>query len=134
MSEDEEENIEELAKLDKYSKNISSDLKYLFIDYLIFRKVNFIVAPFEADAQLAYMFNKKQIDCVVTEDSDLVAYNCTKIIKGLKFNGQCQYIDLTKRITGAHNEYIRNFVSLSKLTRRRQQGPRVYFLRVRLPV
>ncbi len=115
MSDDEGDNAEEQAKLQKYSKHINSELKYMFIDYLIFKKIDFIVAPYEADAQLAYMFTKKIIDIVVTEDSDLIAYNCTKIIKGVKFNGQCQFVDLTKKFNGPHNEYIKNFVALCRI-------------------
>ena len=63
---------------------------YNFIHYI---KDNFnipyIVAPFEADAQLAHMFKKGKIDCVLTNDSDLIAYGVTRIIfikpKGLEW-------------------------------------------------
>ena len=34
--------------------------------------VDFVVAPYEADVQLAYMSLKGLVDCVVTEDSDLI--------------------------------------------------------------
>merc|ERR1719424_1438946 len=36
--------------------------------------VHFLVAPFEADAQLAYLCKKDFVYAVVTEDSDLVCY------------------------------------------------------------
>jgi len=44
------------------------------------RKVEFVVAPYEADAQLAWMASVGAIQGVITEDSDLFAYGCTKPI------------------------------------------------------
>ncbi|EMS51783.1 Exonuclease 1 [Triticum urartu] len=46
--------------------------------------VEFVVAPYEADAQLAYLAtldaDQGGIAAVITEDSDLIAYGCTAII------------------------------------------------------
>ena len=36
--------------------------------------IQFIVAPYEADVQLAYLWETKKVDFVITEDSDLLAY------------------------------------------------------------
>ena len=36
----------------------------------------YVVAPYEADAQLAYLNKHNKIDIVLTEDSDLLAYSC----------------------------------------------------------
>ncbi len=41
--------------------------------------VEFIVAPYEADAQLAYLAISGDVDAVITEDSDLLAYGCPKV-------------------------------------------------------
>nr|QDO16419.1 exonuclease 1 [Crypthecodinium cohnii]USW07883.1 exonuclease 1 [Crypthecodinium cohnii] len=38
--------------------------------------IHFIVAPFEADAQLAYMCRTGWVHAVISEDSDLLAYGC----------------------------------------------------------
>lgn len=45
------------------------------------RKLNVdcIVAPYEADAQLAYLNIKNIAQLVVTEDSDLILFGCTKV-------------------------------------------------------
>lgn len=43
-------------------------------------QVPFLVAPYEADSQLAYMSKKEYIDLVITEDSDLVAYGAKAIL------------------------------------------------------
>jgi len=42
--------------------------------------VECFVAPFEADAQLAYLSKIKYIDLVITEDSDLLAFGAEKIL------------------------------------------------------
>lgn len=41
--------------------------------------VEFIVAPYEADAQLAYLIRSGAVDVVITEDSDCLPYGCRKV-------------------------------------------------------
>lgn len=45
--------------------------------------IEYVVAPYEADAQLAYLSNleadKGGIVAVITEDSDLLAYACQAV-------------------------------------------------------
>jgi exonuclease-1 len=45
------------------------------------RNVDCIVAPYEADAQLAYLNLKNIAQIVITEDSDLVLFGCTKVCR-----------------------------------------------------
>lgn len=40
--------------------------------------VRYVVAPYEADAQLAYLYKKRIIDVVITEDSDLLVFGVKK--------------------------------------------------------
>lgn len=62
---------------------------YNFNHYISEMNIPYIVAPFEADAQLTYMYKNGLIDCVLTNDSDLIIYGVTKIIyikpKGLEW-------------------------------------------------
>jgi exonuclease-1 len=51
-------------------------------------KVQCIVAPYEADAQLAYLMKTNKVDAVITEDSDLIAFGCTKLIYKMDRFGQ----------------------------------------------
>lgn len=46
------------------------------------RKINVdcIVAPYEADAQLAFLNLQDIAQYVITEDSDLVLFGCKKVI------------------------------------------------------
>jgi exonuclease-1 len=51
--------------------------------------VEVIVAPYEADAQLAYLAKKGLAHVVVTEDSDLIAHGCEFVLFKLKLSGRC---------------------------------------------
>ena len=59
---------------------------YLFIYFFIslnqaarVRGVDCVVAPYEADAQLAYLTKSGLAQAVITEDSDLLAFGCKKV-------------------------------------------------------
>lgn len=41
--------------------------------------VECIVAPYEADAQLAYLSREGIVDLVITEDSDLLVFGCKQV-------------------------------------------------------
>ena len=41
--------------------------------------VDCLVAPYEADAQLAYLNKAGIVQAVITEDSDLLAFGCKKV-------------------------------------------------------
>ena len=43
------------------------------------KDIQYIVAPFEADAELAYLSTSGHEDAVLTEDSGLLAYGCKKV-------------------------------------------------------
>ena len=42
--------------------------------------VSVLRAPYEADAQLAYLARRQLVHAVLTEDSDLIAYSCPRIL------------------------------------------------------
>ncbi|CAG8473183.1 3742_t:CDS:2 [Acaulospora colombiana] len=42
-------------------------------------KVEYMVAPYEADAQLAYLERKNRIQAIITEDSDLLVFGCKTV-------------------------------------------------------
>lgn len=58
--------------------------------------VDCIVAPYEADAQLAYLNKIKIADYVITEDSDLVLFGCSNILFKLDLNGSCLLVEGSK--------------------------------------
>lgn len=51
-------------------------------------KVQCIVAPYEADAQLAHLMKTNKVEAVITEDSDLIAFGCSKLIYKIDRFGQ----------------------------------------------
>lgn len=56
--------------------------------------VTFIVAPYEADAQMAYLAKRGLVDIVITEDSDLLVYGCPQVVFKLARTGECDHIKL----------------------------------------
>lgn len=54
------------------------------------RGVDCIVAPYEADAQLAYLNRAGIAQLVITEDSDLLLFGCDKVSNFL--------VDLTRTV------------------------------------
>uniref|UniRef100_A0ACD6AIG6 Uncharacterized protein n=2 Tax=Avena sativa TaxID=4498 RepID=A0ACD6AIG6_AVESA len=74
------------AAIDFFRKavQITPSMAYQLIQILRSENVEFVVAPYEADAQLAYLASldadQGGIAAVITEDSDLIAYGCTAII------------------------------------------------------
>ena len=73
--------------------NISAN--YLINSFILFpviqacqdRNIDCIVAPYEADAQLAHLNLCGIADFVISEDSDLTLFGCQKILFKLDSNG-----------------------------------------------
>jgi exonuclease-1 len=42
--------------------------------------VPYVVAPYEADAQLAYLEKAGLVDGIITEDSDLLVFGCRNVL------------------------------------------------------
>lgn len=75
----------EIRKLQANKYNECVDITplhaYALIKYLRASKIEYYVAPYEADAQLAYLFKRKIVDVVFTEDSDLLAFGVKVCLK-----------------------------------------------------
>lgn len=71
------------------------------MDTLHKMKVEYIVAPYEADAQIAYLCREKIADFAVSEDSDLLVYGCQNLVLKLEADGLCENIVVTDTL---HNE------------------------------
>lgn len=55
-----------------------SELFWHTLQELKVQGTSFIVAPYEADAQMAYLAKRGDVQLVLTEDSDLLAYGCPR--------------------------------------------------------
>ncbi|XP_043551457.1 exonuclease 1 [Chiloscyllium plagiosum] len=75
------------------SVNITSAMAYEVIKAARMRGMDCIVAPYEADAQLAYLNKIGIAQAVITEDSDLLAFGCKKVVLKVDKNGNGIEID-----------------------------------------
>jgi hypothetical protein len=64
--------------------------------------VTFYVAPYEADAQLAFLSRQKIVDVVISEDSDCVPYGVKTVLFKLSPDGWGS--ELKRRSLGANEE------------------------------
>jgi 5'-3' exonuclease len=55
--------------------------------------VDVLVAPYEADAQLAFLSKTNIAQIIITDDSDLIVFGCEKVIN---FNKKNLNFDLIK--------------------------------------
>ncbi|KAI5384825.1 Rad2 nuclease, variant 2 [Lathyrus oleraceus] len=79
--------------------DISPVIARELIQVLKQENVQYIVAPYEADAQMTFLAISKQVDAVITEDSDLIPFGCPRIIFKMDKFGQgvqFQYSTLQK--------------------------------------
>ena len=67
--------------------DITPELYVPLIKRLLFRNIRYIVAPYEADAELAYLSRNHLIDFVITEDSDLLPFGCERVVFKLGMDG-----------------------------------------------
>lgn len=55
--------------------------------------VQYLVAPYEADAQLVYLEREGIIDGIMSEDSDMLAFGAKKLVSKLDQHGECVVIN-----------------------------------------
>ncbi|XP_061693869.1 exonuclease 1 isoform X2 [Syngnathoides biaculeatus] len=73
--------------------NITPAMAHNLIKAARAREVDCIVAPYEADAQLAFLTKSGLAHAVITEDSDLLAFGCKKVILKMDKQGNGLEID-----------------------------------------
>lgn len=71
----------------------------LTVQALRAENVDYIVAPYEADAQLCWLEKEGYVDGIITEDSDLLVFGCKQVIFKLEGNGMCVSIKAEKLAT-----------------------------------
>ncbi|XP_061983415.1 exonuclease 1 isoform X1 [Populus nigra] len=85
-----ESNGNSAAAYECYQKavDISPSIAHELIQVLRQENVSYVVAPYEADAQMTFLSVSKQVDAVITEDSDLIPFGCHRIIFKMDKYGQ----------------------------------------------
>ena len=69
--------------------DVTPEMTHELIQELKKLKVAYVVAPYEADAQLAYLEQKGIIDGVLSEDSDLLVFGVKRLLTKLDQYGNC---------------------------------------------
>ncbi|XP_058722513.1 exonuclease 1-like [Vicia villosa] len=95
-----EGNVNAASELFQRAVNVTPLMAHKLIQTLKSENIEFVVAPYEADAQLAYLSNleteKGGIAAVITEDSDLIAYGCPAVMFKMDREGNGERIELEK--------------------------------------
>lgn len=78
------------------SVDVTPRMAFNLIQILRQKNIEYIVAPYEADAQLCYLSINGYVDAVISEDSDLIPYGCLKIIYKLDKLGNGKEIVLSE--------------------------------------
>ena len=72
---------------------VTTSMAKLFIEELKTMKVQYLVAPYEADAQLVYLERKGIINGILSEDSDMLVYGAQRLITKLNQYAECVEIE-----------------------------------------
>ncbi|MCO5576319.1 hypothetical protein L7F22_030128 [Adiantum nelumboides] len=89
------------AAYDFYQKavDITPQIAFQLVKVLQEEHIPYIVAPYEADAQLAFLSIQGLADVIITEDSDAIPFGCSKVLFKMDKFGQgveFQYNDIAK--------------------------------------
>jgi exonuclease-1 len=76
----------------KKSVGVNFEMILQLIDVLRKNNIDFLVSPYEADAQLAFLSRAGLVDIVITEDSDCLVYGCRRILLKLDRDGNGEEI------------------------------------------
>lgn len=85
------ESGEKKNAMDYFQKcvDITPAMAKCIIDYCKVNSIQYIVAPFEADAQMVYLEKAGMIQGIISEDSDLLVFGCRRLITKLNDFGEC---------------------------------------------
>jgi len=87
-------NEDESRKYYKRGLKVKSRMLNTLIEMLRQLNIKIIVAPYEADSQIAYLIRKKYADFAISEDSDLIALGVKDIVFKLTPEGSCMNIKM----------------------------------------
>ncbi|XP_078368351.1 uncharacterized protein LOC144652214 [Oculina patagonica] len=62
------------------------------------KKISYIVAPYEAHPQLAFLVSEGYAEFAISEDSDLLIYSCKEVLFKLEMNDKGQVIEFEKTL------------------------------------
>src|SRR3569833_2834024 len=83
---------QELQKAIDVTPEMARDL----IDELKKLKIPYVVAPYEADAQMVYLERQGLVSGIISEDSDLLVFGAKRLLTKLDQHGQC--VEISRRV------------------------------------
>ena len=90
--------------------SVTHKIRYELIKACKQAGIAFLVAPFEADAQMARMAHTGMVDLVITEDSDTLVYGCPRVLFKIDFDtSQGQEIQLMRDLGKNESPSFRNW-------------------------
>ncbi|KAK4231979.1 hypothetical protein QBC38DRAFT_179017 [Podospora fimiseda] len=75
--------------------DVTPEMARHFIEELKKQNIPYVVAPYEADAQLVYLERQGIISGIVSEDSDLLVFGAKRLLTKMDQHGQC--IEINRR-------------------------------------
>ncbi|EDO16778.1 hypothetical protein Kpol_526p31 [Vanderwaltozyma polyspora DSM 70294] len=69
--------------------DVTPEMAKCVMDYCQIHHIDYIVAPFEADAQMVYLEKQNIVQGIISEDSDLLIFGCRRLITKLNDFGEC---------------------------------------------
>eukprot|EP00984_Skeletonema_dohrnii_P001549 scaffold486_cov148-Skeletonema_dohrnii-CCMP3373.AAC.30 len=92
------------------SCSVTHKIRYELIKACKQAGIAFLVAPYEADAQMARMAHTGMVDLVITEDSDTLVYGCPRVLFKIDFDtNQGQEIQLMRDLGKNESPSFRNW-------------------------
>ncbi|OIT30671.1 PREDICTED: exonuclease 1 [Nicotiana attenuata] len=111
-----EGNVAGAVELFQRAVSVTPSMAHQLIQILKSENIEFVVAPYEADAQLAYLSSleeeKSGIVAVISEDSDLLAYGCPAVFFKMDSFGNGQEVVLDQVFSSA--THVPSFRHLNK--------------------
>jgi len=98
--------------------SITADMANKLHRALLAMGVDCLVAPFEADAQMAYLVKAGLADGVITEDSDMVPYGVDTVVYKMNKFGECSILDESSLLGVLEDKKKDNFKMPSAMERR----------------
>lgn len=98
----------EVVKMLQKAVDITPDISQQLVRRLQAEGIEYVVAPYEADAQLAYLSLQRTVACVISEDSDLIPFGCQVVLYKMDNNGHGLEFD-SRRIIEAKELDLKKF-------------------------
>ncbi|KAG5371887.1 Exodeoxyribonuclease 1 [Yarrowia sp. C11] len=83
----------EALNLFQKATRITQEMVHQLTEMLKAQRVPFVVAPYEADAQLVYLEKAGYVTGIISEDSDLMVYGAQMLVTKLDPTGTCVTVD-----------------------------------------